>query len=68
MFCGLPVTASLAECGEIDAVIVTELAKPEEVYRAIAARDGNERIFAPQLLQIALPTNLEIDFLRRAAE
>lgn len=68
MFCGLPVKASVAECGEIDAVIITELANPEEVYRAIAAQMETSRIFAPQLLQVALPTNLEIDFLRGAAE
>lgn len=66
-FCGLPVKSSVAECGPIDAVIITELSKPETVYRAIAAEIDAERILAPQLLQIALP-NLVADVSRRAAE
>ena len=60
-FCGLPVKTSVAECGRIDAVIITELANPEQVYRAIAVDMSADRILAPRILQIAFPTNLAID-------
>lgn len=54
-FCGLPVKATLADCGKVDAVIITELAKPEAVYRTISAQVDGEQILAPALLRIALP-------------
>jgi DNA-binding MarR family transcriptional regulator len=53
-FCGLPVQASLAACGPVDAVIVTDLTKPEQVHRAMGQELGTDRVLAPQLLQIAL--------------
>jgi predicted transcriptional regulator len=67
-YCGLPVVSSLAECGQIDAVIVTDLVKPEAVYRAIAADIGSKRVLAPSLLRIAMPKSLAIDPAPRAAE
>lgn len=67
-FCGLPVRASIAECEPLDAVIITELAKPESVYRAIELEIGTDRILAPKLLRISLPQAGTQDFARRAAE
>ena len=54
MFCGLPVEASVAACGALDAVIVTDLTKPEQVFRAVGEELGADRVLAPKLLQMAL--------------
>jgi hypothetical protein len=67
-FCGVPVKASVADCGPIDAIIVTDLVNPERVYRAIAAEIGTERTLAPPLLRILLPKTLEGESAQRAAE
>lgn len=67
-FCGLPVRASVAECGEVDAVIVTDLVDPEQTYRAIAAEVGTDRVLAPALLRMVLPKTLEVNSAQPAAE
>ncbi len=67
-FCRLPVTNSVAGCGPIDAVILTELAMPEKVYRAIETQINPDRIFAPQLLRLSLPQFVPADAVSRAAE
>ena len=54
-FCGLPVEASVAACGPLDAIIVTDLTKPEKVFRAVGEELGVDRVLAPKLLQMALP-------------
>ena len=65
-FCGLPVEASIAACGPLDAVIVTELSRPEQVLRAISEELGADRVLAPKLLQMALPTVPRADSARAA--
>ncbi len=65
-FCGLSVVASLAQCGSVDAVIVTDLSKPEQVYRAIGGEVGADRVLAPQLLRIAMTKASKIDSTRAA--
>jgi DNA-binding MarR family transcriptional regulator len=67
-FCGLPVKASVAECGPVDAIIVTDIASPEPTYRAIATQIDAERVLAPTLLRIALPKSVGAESSRRAAE
>jgi DNA-binding MarR family transcriptional regulator len=54
-FCGLPVTASLAELGEVDAVIVTGIPGSETIVRAMQIEVGRERVLVPALLGIASP-------------
>jgi DNA-binding MarR family transcriptional regulator len=68
LFCGLPVKASISDCGPVDAVIVTDLAGPGPTYRAAVTQISAERVFAPALLRVALPKNVETDIPRRAAE
>jgi hypothetical protein len=53
-FCGLPVVASIADCGPIDAVILTDLTKPGQVFHAIGEEVGADRVLTPKLLQMAL--------------
>ena len=71
-FCGLPVQAMLEACGPVDAVIITELAKPQQVYRALRGAIGEERVLTPKLLQLALPKAMQMqtpkDDFARAAE
>jgi DNA-binding MarR family transcriptional regulator len=52
-FCGLPVAASLAELGEVDAVIVTGIPGSEPIVRAMQIEMGGERVLVPALLGIA---------------
>ena len=65
-FCGLPVEASVAACGPLDAVIVTDLTKPEQIYRAAGEQLGADRVLAPRLLQMALPKIAKADSARAA--
>jgi DNA-binding MarR family transcriptional regulator len=65
-FCGLPVRAKLHELGVVDIVIVTSLAKPDSVFRAMEDELGSGRVLAPQLLPVAVKPGAAI--LRRAAE
>lgn len=67
-FCGVPVKASVADCGPLDVVIVTDLTKPAAVYHAISAEMEPDRILAPTLLRIAMPKSVDFDAARRAAE
>jgi hypothetical protein len=66
-FCGVPVKSSVADCGPLDAVIVTDLTKPEAVYQTISAEMEPDRILAPSLLRIAMKS-VDFDAARRAAE
>lgn len=53
-FCGLPVAASVAACGPVDAVIVTDLTRPEPVFHEIGEQVGADRVLTPKLLQMAM--------------
>jgi len=66
-FCGLPVESSVAGCGPVDAVIITDLTSPERVYRRIGGEFRPERVLAPKLLQIAL-SKISVVESPRAAE
>jgi DNA-binding MarR family transcriptional regulator len=65
-FCGLPVEASIAQCGPVDAVIITDLSKPEKIYRIMGGEVGADRVLAPRLLQIALTKASKPDSARAA--
>lgn len=51
-FCGLQVVASLAELGEVDAVIVTGIPGSETIVSAMQIEVGGERVLVPALLGI----------------
>jgi DNA-binding MarR family transcriptional regulator len=51
-FCGLPVVSSLAELGEVDAVIVTGISGSETIVRAMQIEMGRERVLVPAMLGI----------------
>ena len=54
-FCGLPVKASLADCGSFDVAIITDLTAPEIAYEQVSSELSPDRILAPRLLRRALP-------------
>lgn len=49
---GVPAVAALAEAGPLDAVIVTDLARPQLAFDEVKARMAPERILTPRLLRI----------------
>jgi DNA-binding MarR family transcriptional regulator len=51
-FCGLNVTATLSELGEVDAVIVTGVTGSDAIMRAMQIEMGHERVLVPSLLGI----------------
>jgi DNA-binding MarR family transcriptional regulator len=51
-FHGLPIFASLKQCGPVDAVIVTGLVKPEAIVESLTQDISPERIFAPRILRL----------------
>lgn len=51
-FCGLMVRSTLVECGEFDAVIVTDLVGGQTVLKRIRTEIPAERVLAPALLRI----------------
>jgi hypothetical protein len=65
VFYGLPVRASLQELGAVDVVIVTSLARPDLVFRAMVDELGQGRVFAPQLLPVGVKPATQT--LKRAA-
>jgi len=65
-FCGLPVAASVADCGQVDAVIVTDLTKPDQVIRVMGDEVGVNRVLAPKLLQIAMRKVAKVESARAA--
>jgi hypothetical protein len=52
-FCGLPVAATLADLGDVDAVIVTGIPGAEPIVRAMQIEMGGERVLIPGLLGLA---------------
>ena len=50
---GVAAVATLDEAGALDAVIVTDLAKPQVAFDALKARMAPERILTPRLLRIS---------------
>ncbi len=49
-FLGLPVVATLEECGDVDAVVLTDLANPEAARRALRVALPQERVVVPDIL------------------
>jgi DNA-binding MarR family transcriptional regulator len=66
-FCGLPVHATLGECGPVDAVIVTSIEPPEVTYGDAAGEIARERVLAPYYLRMALADPVEFE-IRQAAQ
>ena len=60
--CGLPVKATVAECGSFDAVIITALTVPEVVLKTIKSSVPAERVFVPRLLRLdrAMSTRISV--------
>lgn len=52
-FCGLPVVARLADLGKVDAVILTKTVDHEDIRAVLSDDIGAERVFAPQLVELA---------------
>lgn len=50
---GLPVVRSLDEIAKVDAVVVTDITQPQDIYVTLAQTWPNERLFAPPMLRIA---------------
>ena len=72
-YCGLPVRSNIDELGPVDVVIVTSLAEPLSVFRAMEQELGRGRVLAPQLLSIGPKTadrtpQSRQKIMRRAAE
>lgn len=51
-FRGIPVRRSLADCGRIDAAIVTNLTAPELAYQNLSAELGSDRVLVARLLRV----------------
>lgn len=59
-FLGLPLAGSLDEFGEVDAVLVADLAQPQDAYDSLAAIFSADRLLTPALLRIRrTPTETE---------
>jgi DNA-binding MarR family transcriptional regulator len=52
-FCGLPVFANMAEIGEFDAIVLTDLAAPHDTHDRLTAQYSAARILSPRLLGIS---------------
>jgi hypothetical protein len=52
-FAGLTVVATAAELGELDAILITDLANPQRTFDDLAISFPAERLIAPKLLRIA---------------
>jgi DNA-binding MarR family transcriptional regulator len=52
-FAGLPVTGTMTELGQIDAVLLTDLKAPQAVFDELCAVLAEERILIPRLLRIS---------------
>lgn len=52
-FHGLPVVNRLKDLGPVDAVIVTDMAAPQDVFDALVKILPRERVLAPKLLSIS---------------
>jgi DNA-binding MarR family transcriptional regulator len=51
-FFGLNVRKTLGEFGRVDAIIVTHLAAPGDVYKSLVSEAGADRVLAPRLLRL----------------
>lgn len=49
---GLPIVRSLDQITNVDAVIVTDITQPQDIYDALAKTWPNERLFTPPMLRI----------------
>ncbi len=52
---GRPVMRDIADIGADDALVITDGRRPQEVYEALSAALGQERIHAPAFLRISPP-------------
>ena len=52
-FAGLPVVRTLSELGTIDAVLVTDLRRPQETFDAMARAFALDRVLVPRLLRVS---------------
>jgi predicted transcriptional regulator len=65
-FAGLPVAASLKALGRFDAVLVTEMQRPQAAVDGLDGKVASERILVPALLRVTRKT--EADALADTAE
>lgn len=52
-FSGLPVTGTLAELGRVDAVLLTDIRQPQQIFDSLAQDFPVERILIPAVMRIA---------------
>ncbi len=50
--CGLPVKATVEECGGFDAVIITAIGSPEATLKSLRSSVPADRLLAPKLLRL----------------
>jgi DNA-binding MarR family transcriptional regulator len=67
-FCGLPVHATIAECGPVDAVILTSLTAPGEMFETAKEQMPPGRVLAPHLLRVAMAKSATSEAPPMAAE
>ena len=68
-YLGLPVRESIKDLQPVDAVIITSLAHPDVIFRAMERELGRGRVFAPQMLALQANTpQTRQTVMRRAAE
>lgn len=53
MFHGLPVVGRLKDLGPVDAVLVTDMTRPQEMFDALVRVLPRERVLTPKLLSIS---------------
>ena len=52
-FAGLPVVRAFTELGAVDAVLVTDLRRPQETFERVAAQFPRDRVLVPRLLRVS---------------
>jgi hypothetical protein len=67
-FCGLPVHATIADCGPVDAVILTSLTAPGEMFETAQRQMPAGRVLAPRLLRVAMAKSAAAETPPMAAE
>ena len=55
-FGGLPVIATAAELGPIDAILLTDIRRPQQVFDVLAKDFPTDRILVPEIMRIRQPT------------
>lgn len=58
---GTPIVHSLAEIGDVDALVITDIKDPQRTYDRIAAHFGAEKVIFPSLLRLSRRGSLQTE-------